>query len=212
MRSLVRIPRLYPLTDTEISGLSHAEQVRRLAAGGATFIQLRDKKRAPRSFYEAAKEALAAGRELGAKILINDRVDLCLALGADGVHLGQDDLNPVEARKILGDKALIGFSTHNLTQIAEALNFPIDYLAIGPIYATSSKERPDPVVGTALLREVKAALGDIPLVAIGGITPTTARDVIDAGADSVAMISALLVPANTLTQRAKELLHTLPAV
>src|SRR4030095_1753045 len=97
MRNLVRIPPLYPLTDTELSGLSHAEQVRRLAAGGATFIQLREKRMSARSFYEAAKQALEVGREFGAKILINDRVDICLALQADGVHLGQDDIHPIEA-------------------------------------------------------------------------------------------------------------------
>ena len=209
MRNLVRIPPLYPLTDTELSGLSHAEQVRRLTAGGATFIQLREKRMSARTFYEAAKQALEIGRELGAKILINDRVDICLALEADGVHLGQEDIHPVEARRLLGERALIGYSTHNLKQALEAIAFPIDYLAIGPIFSTTSKNRPDPIVGIEGLQRIKAATGDIPLVAIGGISPSLAPSVLHAGADCVAMISALLVPSDTLTQRTQQVLQNL---
>ena len=209
MRNLVRIPPLYPLTDTELSGLSHAEQVRRLAAGGATFIQLREKGMSVRNFYEAAKQALEVGRELGAKILINDRVDICLALQADGVHLGQDDIHPIEARRLLGERALIGYSTHNVKQALEAVALPIDYLAIGPIFGTTSKSKPDPEVGIDGLREVKSVIGDIPLVAIGGITLSLAPRVLQAGADCVAMISALLVPSNGLTLRTQQVLKTL---
>ncbi|HET6862681.1 MAG TPA: thiamine phosphate synthase [Pyrinomonadaceae bacterium] len=209
MRSLFQIPPLYPLTDTELSGLSHAEQVRRLAAGGATFIQLREKRMSGRSFYEEAKQALEVGREFGAKILINDRVDICLALQADGVHLGQDDIHPVEARRLLGDHALIGYSTHNVKQALESMVFPVDYLAVGPIFGTTSKSKPDPEVGIEGLRQVKAVVGDIPLVAIGGITPSLAQSVLQAGADSVAMISALLVPSDGLTQRTQQILQAL---
>ena len=209
MRNLVRIPPLYPLTDTELSGLSHAEQVRRLAAGGATFIQLREKRMSARSFYEAAKQALEVGRELGVKILINDRVDICLALQADGVHLGQDDIHPIEARRLLGERALIGYSTHNVKQALEAVAFPIDYLAIGPIFGTTSKSKPDPEVGIDGLQGVKSVIGDIPLVAIGGITPSLAPSVLQAGADCVAMISALLVPPDSLTLRTQQVLQTL---
>ena len=209
MRNLVRIPPLYPLTDTELSGLSHAEQVRRLTAGGATLIQLREKRMSARSFYEAAKQALKIGREAGAKILINDRVDICLALEADGVHLGQDDIHPVEARRLLGERALIGYSTHNLKQALEAIALPIDYLAIGPIFSTASKSRPDPEVGIEGLQRVKAVTGDIPLVAIGGISLSLATSVLHAGADCVAMISALLVPSDTLTQRTQQVLRSL---
>jgi thiamine-phosphate diphosphorylase len=212
MGSQVPLPPLYPITDTELSGLSHAEQVKRLVAGGATLIQLRDKRMSAGSFYEAAKPAVEIGREHGARILINDRVDVCLALEADGVHLGQDDLHPVEARRLLGERAVIGYSTHNLKQALEALTFPIDYLAIGPIFSTTSKEKPDPEVGLEGLRSVKAVAGSIPLVAIGGITESLAPKVREAGADSVAMISGILVPSTLLTQRTQQLLQTLSRV
>jgi thiamine-phosphate pyrophosphorylase len=209
MGGLVSIPRLYPITDTELSGLSHEEQVARLVAGGATLIQLREKRMSAGAFYEAAWPAVEIGRRHGVKILINDRVDVCLAVEADGVHLGQDDLHPVEARRLLGEQAIIGYSTHSVAQALEAQLFPIDYLAIGPIFSTTSKEKPDPEVGLEGLQRVKATVGRLPLVAIGGITESLAAQVIEAGADSVAMISGLLVPPTLLTQRTQQLLRTL---
>ena len=212
MGSQVPLPPLYPITDTELSGLSHAEQVKRLVAGGARLIQLREKRMSAGSFYEAAKPAVEIGREHGARILINDRIDVCLALEADGVHLGQDDLHPIEARRLLGERAVIGYSTHNLEQALQALTFPIDYLAIGPIFSTTSKDKADPEVGLEGLRSVKAVVGSIPLVAIGGITELLAPKVRDAGADSVAMISGILVPSTLLTQRTQQLLQTLSNV
>src|SRR5262245_7232880 len=162
------LPTIYPLTDTRLSGLSHAEQVAQMVAGGARFIQLREKHAAPDDFYCEAQKALQIGRRHGAKIIINDRVDIALALRADGVHLGQDDLPPSEARKLLGDNAIIGFSTHNLEQVHAALKLPVDYIAFGPIFATSSKENPDPVVGLDSLRVIRQAAGSFPIVAIGG--------------------------------------------
>jgi len=209
MGGLVSIPRLYPITDTELSGLSHEEQVKRLVAGGARLIQLREKRMNAGAFYEAARPAVEIGRRYGARILINDRVDVCLAVGADGVHLGQDDLHPVEARRLLGAQAIIGYSTHSVEQALEALAFPIDYLAIGPIFSTTSKENPDPEVGLQGLQKVRATVGRLPLIAIGGITEALAPQVIDSGADSVAMISGLLVPSTLLTPRTKQLLRTL---
>jgi len=125
-------------------------------------------------------------------VIINDRVDVALALGAPGVHLGHDDLPPDAARKLLGDRAVIGYSTHNVTQAIAAAALPVNYLAIGPIFPTGSKANPDPVVGLDGLRVVRQAIGSKHLVAIGGITEENAADVIDAGADSVALISALL--------------------
>ena len=209
MGGLVSIPRLYPITDTELSGLSHEEQVKRLVAGGATLIQLREKRLSAGAFYEAARHAVEIGRQHGARILINDRVDVCLAVGADGVHLGQDDLHPVEARRLLGEQSIIGYSTHSVEQALEAQAFPIDYLAIGPIFSTTSKENPDPEVGLEGLQRVRARVSSLPLVAIGGITESLADKVIEAGADSVAMISGLLVPSNLLTIRTQQLLRTL---
>lgn len=186
------LPKLYPITDARLSGLSHAEQVRRLSAGGATFIQLREKHLAPREFYREAEEALSVARSRGVRLIINDRADIALALTADGIHLGQDDLPPQAARELLGEEAIIGFSTHNVEQAMEAAGLPIDYLAIGPIFETSSKANPDPVVGLEGLRRVRQAIGEIPLVAIGGISHERLAEVFAAGADSVAVISLLL--------------------
>jgi thiamine-phosphate diphosphorylase len=126
MRSSFRLPRVYPITDTQISGLSHAVQVALFAGGGATVVQLRDKHSSPLAFYEQAKAALAVAREHGVQLIINDRADIALAVGADGVHLGQDDLPPEAARCLLGDEVVIGFSTHNVKQAIEASSWPID--------------------------------------------------------------------------------------
>ncbi len=188
----IHLPKIYPITDARLSGLSHAEQVRRLGAGGATLVQLREKHLSPREFYREAEDALRVARELGVRLIINDRADIAHALAADGVHLGQDDLPPAAARGLLGERAVIGFSTHNEEQAREAIELPVDYLAIGPIFPTSSKENPDPVVGLEGLRRVRRIVGQIPLVAIGGIRPENAREVLRAGADSVAVISLLL--------------------
>ena len=161
--------KVYPITDVRLSGLTHAEQVTRLIQGGATLIQLREKNLTPREFFHQAQAALEVARAHDVRIIINDRVDIALALQADGVHLGQHDMPPHAARAILGDQALIGFSSHNPVQAISAGTLPIDYLAIGPIFPTSSKNDPDPVVGLAGLHEVREAMGYMPLVAIGGI-------------------------------------------
>lgn len=185
-------PKVYPITDVALAGVSHAEQLSLLADGGATFIQLREKHLSPSDFYADAKAALAIARQRGVTLIINDRVDIALALRADGVHLGQDDLPPDAARKLLGNDAIIGYSTHNVAQAIAAGALPVGYIAIGPIFQTGTKANPDPVVGLDGLRAVRKAIGDRHLVAIGGITPQNAKTVIDAGADSVALISALL--------------------
>jgi thiamine-phosphate pyrophosphorylase len=205
----INLPKLYPITDARLSGLSHAEQVRRLSAGGATFVQLREKHLAPREFYREAEEALRVARSLGVRLIINDRVDIALALKADGVHLGQDDLPPDAARKLLGEDAIIGFSTHSIEQASVAARLPLDYLAIGPIFETSSKENPDPVVGLDGLRRVREITGEIPLVAIGGIRPENIREVLKAGADAVAVISLLLAEPPEIETRTREILATL---
>jgi thiamine-phosphate pyrophosphorylase len=208
---MVSLPEIYPITDARLSGLSHAEQVARFAAGGATLVQLREKHLSPRDFYQEAREALLVARRRGIRLIINDRVDIALALGADGVHLGQDDLPPQLARRLLGTEAIIGFSTHNLEQAIEAARLPVDYVAIGPIFATSSKEKPEPTVGLEGLRRVRQELGSIPLVAIGGITRENARAVLDAGADAVALIGALLSRPAEIEDRTRELIHSFRA-
>jgi thiamine-phosphate pyrophosphorylase len=138
-----------------------------------------------------------------AVIIINDRADIALAIKADGVHLGQDDLPPEGARRMLGDDAIIGFSTHNLKQAREAIQLPVDYIAFGPVFATSTKQNPDAIVGLETLRRVRDIVVDHPLVAIGGITLENAEEVLNAGADSVAVISAILrIPARITEQMA----------
>lgn len=207
----LNLPKLYPITDIRLSGVSHAEQVQRFAAAGATFVQLREKHLSPRDFYEEAAEAIRVARRCGVRLIINDRADIALAARADGVHLGQDDLWPDAARRVLGEDAIIGCSTHSVRQALEAARLSVNYIAIGPIFATLSKENPDPVVGLDGLRQVRAELrGDVPLVAIGGINRTNAADVIKAGADAVAVISTLFTnsPAE-ITQRTQEMLAML---
>jgi thiamine-phosphate pyrophosphorylase len=159
------LPKIYPISDTRISGLSHIEQVRRLIAGGATLIQLREKNAPAGEFYDAAVGSIALAREHGVKIVINDRVDIAVASGADGVHLGQDDLPPDQARRLLGEGAVIGFSTHSVEQAREAIGLPVDYVAIGPIFSTTTKENPDPVVGLEGLIVVREAIGEF---SVGG--------------------------------------------
>ncbi len=199
------LPKIYPITDTRITKISHAEQVKKLIKGGAKFIQLREKYLSPKDFYDDALEALKIARAENVKIIINDRVDVALALKADGVHLGQDDLSPAEARKILGENAIIGFSTHNLEQLAEAVKMPIDYAAIGPVFTTKTKENPDETVGIEIVKKARKLIGNFPLVAIGGINATNFLDVLSAGADSTAIISDLLAEADKIEAKLKSL-------
>ena len=208
MPNLIQLPRVYALTDVQLSGLSHSEQVELLSLGGASLIQLREKQLPARDFYEQAQAALTVAERNGVRLIINDRVDVALVVGAHGVHLGQDDLPPVTARKLLGPTGIVGYSTHNVDQALEAVKQPIDYLAIGPIFQTMTKTDTSPVLGLEGLRAVRQAIGDFPLVAIGGITHSNARDAIDAGADSVAVISALLSDPNRITEMTRSLIQT----
>jgi thiamine-phosphate pyrophosphorylase len=200
--------RIYPLTDVRISGLSHAEQVVRLSDGGAKLIQLREKVLTPREFFRQAEEASRIARQRGIRIVINDRVDIALALEADGVHLGQEDSPPEAARRLLGDRAIIGVSTHNVEQARRAVRLPVNYLAIGPIFDTSSKISSESVVGLDGLRNVRDAIGNFPLVAIGGIGQENALDVLKSGADAIAVIGALLANPKEITKRTKEIFAT----
>lgn len=198
------LPQIYPITDTRISGISISAQVDRLIAGGAGFIQIREKYASSHQFYESAAAAINIARANGTRIIINDRVDIALALKADGVHLGQDDLPCSEARAILGDDAIIGISTHSFDQARAALDLPVDYIAIGPIFSTSTKGNPHSVVGVEGLRKVRTLIGEFPLVAIGGITRLNIGSVFKAGADSAAVISGLISEENQITQRMQE--------
>ncbi|HYJ89455.1 MAG TPA: thiamine phosphate synthase [Pyrinomonadaceae bacterium] len=183
--------RLYPLTDRLISRLRHDEQVYRLSEKGMTLVQLREKILSAREFYEEAASALSAGRERGVTIIVNDRVDIALALKADGVHLGQDDMPAEAARRLLGPDSIIGVSTHTLEQAQGAAELPVDYVAIGPLFSTVTKESSHATLGLDSLRLVRRAVGNMPLVAIGGIKAATHQAIIDAGADGIAIISDL---------------------
>ena len=187
---MIELPRLYAITDRGLANSPNVEIARRMLEGGARLIQLRDKEGTAKDLFDAAREILGLTRAVGGRLIINDRVDVALTADADGVHLGQEDLSVEEAREILGPEKIIGISTHNRAQFEAALATSADYIAIGPIFTTTSKENPDPVVGLELLRELRS-LTDRPIVAIGGIDLERAAAVIAAGADSVAVISAL---------------------
>ena len=186
------VPRLYPILDADCFPDANAmfAAAEELAAAGCTLMQYRNKSRNARQMLDHARELK---RRVGGrvKLIMNDRADLCLAADFDGVHVGQDDLSADSVRRIIGPNRWLGVSTHNPEQLGEADKTSADYLAIGPVFATSSKANPDPIVGLEGLRRARE-LTRKPLVAIGGITRENARSVIDAGADSVAVISDLL--------------------
>jgi thiamine-phosphate pyrophosphorylase len=195
---MIVLPRLYPILDASCfpNALSLITAAEELASAGVTLIQYRNKSGNARAMLEQAGELCRRSRA-GApapqlpRLIMNDRADLCLIAGFDGVHVGQDDLSPEAVRKIIGPERWLGVSTHNPEQVREADRTSADYLAIGPVFSASSKEKPDPVVGLAGVRRARA-LTRKPLVAIGGITRANAASVIKAGADSVAVISDLL--------------------
>lgn len=200
------LPKIYPITDVKLSGISHAEQITHLTAAGADLIQFRDKDLSSRAFFEEALRAVGAVRDTGGKIIINDRVDVAMLLDADGVHLGQDDLDPAIARQMLGDKKIIGYSTHTLSQVKEAMNQPLDYIAFGPVFVTTTKNDPDPVVGLDMIRQVREMIGNMPLVVIGGINNSNIASVFDAGADSAAIISGLFSDGRSISDNYAALL------
>lgn len=185
-------PTIYPLTDDSAPDISLVEQFVQFVDAGAEIVQLRAKRSTSAEIFAAASEMLKLTRRQNVKLIINDRVDIALAVGADGVHLGQTDLSPIEARRLLGDAAIIGYSTHNVDQLSSAIKMPIDYIAIGPIFPTETKSDTDPIVGLDMVRQARSIVGDMPLIAIGGISTDNAASVIAAGADSIAVISTLL--------------------
>jgi thiamine-phosphate pyrophosphorylase len=214
---MISLPRLYAILDVgcfpDANALFTAAE--ELAAAGCTLIQYRNKSGNARVMLEQARELKrrlgawsggrprppafsqsvprtgASGAPQSVRLIMNDRADLCLAADFDGVHVGQDDLSPESVRAIVGTERWLGVSTHNAEQMREADLTSADYLAIGPVFATSSKDKPDPVVGLEGVRRARA-LTRKPLVAIGGITRANAASVIEAGADSVAVISDLI--------------------
>jgi thiamine-phosphate pyrophosphorylase len=189
---MIPLPRLYAILDAssflDTRGLCLS--ARELAAGGVTVLQYRNKSGNARRLLDQASE-LRRSLPSSVKLIMNDRADLCLAAGFDGVHVGQEDLSPQGARAVIGNKLWLGVSTHNPRQLSEADQTTADYLAIGPVFPTLSKANPDPVIGLDGVRQARA-LTRKPLVAIGGITRENCRSVMDAGADAVAVISDLI--------------------
>ena len=183
----MQLPPLYCIVDAEVAldPLGHA---RALVQAGATLVQLRAKRLTARAYFELAKAMAPLIRAAGGRFAVNDRADIAAAVGADVLHLGQDDLAPAEARTMF--KGAIGLSTHNEAQVAAALTAGVDYIGVGPVYATATKENPDPVVGLAGLARA-AARSSVPVVAIGGISLARVPEVLAAGAASAAVISAL---------------------
>lgn len=210
MSERLRLPKLYAILDVGCfkralnSSAAVVEYARELASGGVILLQYRNKEGNTREMLSDAR-AIRGALGDGVTLVMNDRADICIAADYDGVHVGQDDLSPQGARTVIGDDRILGVSTHNLDQLKEADDGPADYIAYGPIFATSSKREHDPVVGIEGIRAARTATRK-PLVAIGGITRSNARSVIDAGADSVAVISDLL---NSPTKVAEEFLRLL---
>jgi thiamine-phosphate pyrophosphorylase len=184
--------RLCVITDPELGrGLSHVDIARQALEGGASMIQLRDKSAGLRELVPQAQEIASLCRERGAHFIVNDRLDLALAVNADGVHLGQDDLPPTAARAALGPGKILGVSTHSLEQAIRAAEEGADYLGIGPIFPTATKPTGYAAVGCDMIRRILVRI-NLPLVAIGGITLSNVAEVIQAGAAGVAVISAIV--------------------
>jgi thiamine-phosphate pyrophosphorylase len=179
------------ITDEVVSGRSHEALGEAALRGGARFLQLRDKRGDLRRLLEAARTLLAACREAGAHLVINDRLDLALAAGADGVHLGQEDLPAALARPLLGGSRMLGVSINRPEEAAAAERDGADYLGAGPAYPTGTKERIRPVLGPQGLQAIRAATR-LPILAVGGITLERVPEVLAAGADGVAVISAIV--------------------
>ena len=189
----MRLPKVYPILDSETlgaRGIAMDTAARAFLEGGAGILQIRHKGHWSRDVFETSKRIAAACREHGAILIVNDRADIAMLLEA-GLHLGQDDLSPRDARRLMGADATIGYSSHSAPQLCAAGGEPVDYVALGPVYGTASKRNPDPVVGIEEVRRCRPLL-EKPLVAIGGITLANAADVLRAGADSVAVIAGLL--------------------
>jgi thiamine-phosphate pyrophosphorylase len=190
----LKLPAVYPILDTGLLArlnLPLLDAAEALAEGGARILQLRHKENWTREAYHAATELASFCRAAGVEFIVNDRADIALMLGA-GLHIGQNDLPPMESRAILSTSLVLGFSTHNEAQLLASANEPIDYVALGPIFATGSKANPDPVLGVAELERLRPMTAR-PLVAIGGIGLDSAHEVWRAGADSIALIGDLFL-------------------
>jgi thiamine-phosphate pyrophosphorylase len=190
----MRLPRFYPIIDTSFlakRGIEPEQMAQSLAAAGVQIAQFRHKGPYTRDVLAQAERVGRIIQEAGATYVVNDRADIALMAGAVAVHIGQDDLPPEAVRRMVGSEVAVGFSTHNEQQLRSGDQEPVDYLAFGPVFGTASKENADPTVGVEELARLRP-LTRKPLVAIGGITRVNVRQVFEAGADSVAVISDLV--------------------
>jgi len=209
MANRLALPPLYVILDAALLPSGPIELTNKLLAAGARLFQYRNKTSSSRELLEASQSLCLTVRQHGGTFIVNDRADIARLAGANGVHLGQDDLDVSAARTVVRTGSIIGFSTHNVRQFEAAAASDADYIAVGPIFATGSKAKPDPVVGIEFIRQVRK-LTSKPIVAIGGITLERASQVIDAGADSVAVISDILKARNP-AERVRQYLEILPA-
>ena len=203
------LPRLYVILDATLLNNSPHHCAQELAAAGVRLMQYRDKSAFAADLLANSRELVGLLKPHGASLVVNDRPDIAVLAGAVGVHVGQEDLEPEQARAVVGEEMWIGMSTHNLEQFRQAAGTSADYIAVGPIFATSSKASPDPVVGLDLIRQVRR-LTEKPIVAIGGVTLERAASVIEAGADSVAVIRDIVCDAEP-GERARRFLDVLDA-
>ncbi len=209
----VVLPRLYAVVDAGVcarAGRAPLEVAGALVRAGVRLLQIRAKTMAGRDLLALVEAVAALARPAGADVVVNDRVDVAGA-ASTGVHVGQEDLAPEVARRLLGPVALVGHSTHTPAQLTQALTAPVSYIAYGPIFATTTKADPDPVVGLEGLRDAarRAAAAGVPLVAIGGITLATAPALLAAGAASVAVVSDLMGGDEPPAERARRFLMAL---
>jgi thiamine-phosphate pyrophosphorylase len=204
------MPRLYVILDAGLMTGSIEDTTKKLIDAGVLALQYRNKKGSAAEVLGAARRLAGIARSRGASFFVNDRADIAQLSGASGVHVGQEDLGVEQARAVIGADGWIGVSTHNEAQFLSAVKTSADYIAVGPIFGTTTKENPDPVVGTGLIRSVRT-LTKKPIVAIGGITLERAPEVIEAGADSAAVISDIL-RAEDPAQRAWQFIRQLEAV
>ena len=201
------LPRLYVILDAALITSSERDCAKSLADAGVRLLQYRNKSASARQYLESSRKLAEVLLSRGVSFFVNDRPDVAFLAGAAGVHVGQDDLDVEQARQVMGPDKLVGVSTHNLEQFERAAASSADYIALGPIFSTLSKANSDPVVGLDLLRKVRP-LTDKPVVAIGGISLERAASAIEAGADSVAVISGILSAADP-ARRARQYIETL---
>lgn len=194
------LPAVYPITDKKLArSESHLSILRELVRGGARLVQIRDKSTPVRDLLKDLKRCVEFARSKDVVLLVNDRCDLVLAADAMGVHLGQDDLPPAAARAVLGEKRIIGFSTHSLRQVRASLSLPVQYIGFGPVFETRTKENASPTVGLRRLADACRA-SSLPVVAIGGIGLEQVRPVLEAGAASAAVVSAVMTAVSPARQ------------